>query len=188
VDDGQALHVNDFDRREGGVTGMADKTNFTADEWKLILESVVMVSVAITAADPSGLLGLLKEGFAGGSTLAKAKMDPGTNSLIKAVVDDFGTSEGRAIAQDGVKQKLSGKQPAEIKGLCIETLQRAAAVVDAKAPADAPAFKSWLRELSQNVAEAASEGGGLFGIGGVQVSDAEKATLAEIASALKLAA
>lgn len=32
--------------------------------------------------------------------------------------------------------------------------------------------------------EAATEGGGLLGLGGVQVSDAEKATLDEISSAL----
>jgi hypothetical protein len=57
-----------------------------------------------------------------------------------------------------------------------------------KAPADAAAFKRWLREISEHVAEAASEGGGLFGVGGVQVSDAEKATIKEISSALKLAA
>lgn len=167
---------------------MADKSNFTPEEWKLVLESVVMASLAVTAAEPSGLFGLVKEGFAGGNTLAQAKMDAGTNPLIKAVVDDFGTSEGRSLAQEGVKQKISGKKPEEITAICIETLQQAGAALDAKAPDDAAAFKGWLRQLSQNVAEASSEGGGLFGIGGVQVSDAEKATLAEISGALKLAA
>jgi hypothetical protein len=61
-------------------------------------------------------------------------------------------------------------------------------VVDAKAPADAAAFKGWLRQLSQNIAEAASEGGGLFGRGGAQASGTEKAMLAANSSALKLAA
>ena len=59
--------------------------------------------------------------------------------------------------------------------------------MDAKAPGDAAAFKGWLRQISQHVAEAATEGG-FLGIGGVPVSDAEKATLKEILSALKLAA
>jgi hypothetical protein len=58
-------------------------------------------------------------------------------------------------------------------------------VVDAKAPDDSAAFKDWLRQISQHVAEAAKEGG-FLGIGGVLVSDAEKATLAEISSALGL--
>jgi hypothetical protein len=62
------------------------------------------------------------------------------------------------------------------------------AVVDAKAPDDAVAFKGWLRQINQHVAEAATEGGGFLGVGGVPVSYAEKATLTEISSALKLAA
>jgi hypothetical protein len=60
------------------------------------------------------------------------------------------------------------------------------AMLDAKAPADAPAFKDWLRHISKHTAEAASEGG-LLGFGGVQVSEAKKATLAEVSTALGLA-
>jgi hypothetical protein len=166
---------------------MADKSNFTPDEWKLLLESVTMAGIAITAAEPHGLWGLLKESFAGGSALVQAKLDPGANPLIKAVVADFETSEGRSIARDGLKAQLTGCKPAEIKAKCIETLRQAGTVVDAKAPGDAAAFKGWLRQISQHVAEAAKEGG-FLGIGGVPVSEAEKATLTEISGALKLAA
>ena len=74
--------------------------------------------IAVTAADPSGLWGLLKESFAGGTVLAKAKMDPGTNALIKAVVADFSTAEGSA-ARDGLKNTFKGSKPAEIKDKCI---------------------------------------------------------------------
>jgi hypothetical protein len=62
---------------------MADKSSFTADEWKLLLESVMMASIAITAAEPHGLWGLLQESFAGGAELAKAKMDPGADASLK---------------------------------------------------------------------------------------------------------
>lgn len=165
---------------------MADKSNFAPDEWRLLLESVMMASIAVTAAEPHGLWGLLQESFAGGTELAKAKMDPGANSLVKAVVADFGTAEGRSVARDGLKVKLTGTTPAAIKTQCIDTLRQVGTLVDAKAPADSAAFKGWLRQISQHVAEAAKEGG-FLGIGGVAVSDAEKATLAEIASALKLA-
>ena len=40
---------------------MADKTSFTKDEWTLLLESPMIAGMAITAAEPSGLWGLLKE-------------------------------------------------------------------------------------------------------------------------------
>jgi hypothetical protein len=164
---------------------VADKTAFTSDEWKTLLESVMATGLAVTAAEPSGLWGLLQESFASGKMLAKTKMDTGFNPLIKAVVDDFATSEGRTVTRDGLKENLSGKKPAEVKIACIEILGKVAGILDAKAPVDATAFKSWLREISQSVAQASTEGG-FLGIGGVAVSDAEKATLAEISSALTL--
>jgi hypothetical protein len=101
---------------------MPDKSNFTPDEWKLLLESVMAAGIAVSAAEPSGLWGLLKESFASGSALLKAKMDLGADALIKAVVADFETAEGRSTARDGLKEKLTGVKPAEIKAKCIETL------------------------------------------------------------------
>jgi hypothetical protein len=166
---------------------MSDKSNFTPDEWKLLLESVTMAGMAVSAADPSGLWGLLKESFAEGKELMAAKTDPRTKPLIKAVVADFETSQGRSIARDGLKEKLGGLKPAEITARCIETLGQAGILVDAKAPDDAAAFKGWLRQISQHVAEASKEGG-FFGGGGGPVSDNEKATLQDISSVLKLAA
>jgi hypothetical protein len=65
-------------------------------------------STAITAAEPSGLWGILKESFARGTELAKAKMDPGTDALITAVVNDFRTAEGRSVTRDGLNAKLKG--------------------------------------------------------------------------------
>ena len=166
---------------------MPDKSNFTPDEWKLLLESVMTAGIAISAAEPSGLWGLLKESFAEGKALMTAKLDPGADALIKAVVADFETADGRSIARDGLKEKFTGSKPVEIKAKCIETLRQAGAVVDAKAPNDAAAFKGWLRQISQHVAEASTEGG-FLGFGGVPVSESEKATLTEISSALRLAA
>jgi hypothetical protein len=116
-----------------------------------------------------------------------AKADPAAKPLIKALVADFETAEGRGTARDGLKQKLAGLKPAEITAKCIETLGQAGAVVDAKAPDDAAAFKAWLHQISQHVAEASREGG-LFGAGSGPVSDKEKATLQQISTALKLAA
>lgn len=162
---------------------MADKTSFTQDEWALLLRSPMNAGMAITAAEPSGLFGLLKESFAGGAAIAHAATDPNANPLIKAVVSDFQTSDGRATAHDGLKAELANVQAAEIKTRTIDSLRQVATVLAAKAPGDADAFKGWLREISQKTAEAASEGGSWFG-GGVQVSDAEKATLGEISGAL----
>jgi hypothetical protein len=160
---------------------MATKTDFTPDEWKLLLESVMTSGIAVTAAEPSGLWGTLKESFACAQTMASGKGAP--SELIKAMVADLGTSEGRGVARDGLREKLKGSKAADIKARSIEGLRQASALLDAKAPQDAAAVKGWLRQISLNVAEAASEGG-FMGFGGVPVSEAEKATLAEIDAAL----
>ena len=107
--------------------------------------------------------------------------------MIKAVVADFETTEGQRTARDGLREKLATGNPAAIKAQCIETLRQARALVDTKASGDAALFKGWLCDISQHVAEASKEGG-FLGFGGVLVSDAEKATLTEISSALGLTA
>lgn len=130
-------------------------------------------------------MGSIEGKLAGGTELAKANIDPGANALIKAVVADFGTTDGRSIARDDLKEKLTGGKPADIKAKCVDTLRQVSALVDSRAPGDAAAFKGWLRQISQHVAEAATEGG-FLGIGGVAVSETEKATLAEISGVLGL--
>src|SRR5262245_57045598 len=134
--------------------------------------------------EPNGLLGKLKEAVASSSTLAKAKSDPGANQLIKAVVAHFETKEGRAAVQEALRKQLAGaKKPGDVVQSSLANLKEVSAILNAKAPQDAAGFKAWLQTMSKNVAEASSEGGSL-GIGGVQVSDAEKATLADISKAL----
>jgi hypothetical protein len=162
---------------------MANKASFTPEEWTLLLEAPMLAGMAVSAAEPSGLFGMLKESFATGKLLVQAKSDVAANELVKAVAADYETAEGRKAASEGLRAKLGGGQPADLKAKALDGLRQVAALLAAKAPADAAAFKAWLSHVSQSVAEAASEGG-FLGFGGVKVSEAEKATLAEIATAL----
>ncbi len=86
-------------------------------------------------------------------------------------------------ARDDLRAKLSDSKPPEIKSKAIESLREVSALLAAKAPGDFVAFKDWLRQISQRTADAATEGG-LLRFSGVAVSEAEKGTLADIASAL----
>ena len=74
-----------------------------------------------------------------------------------------------------------------LSGDCVQrtlaALGEVAAILDAKTPGDAAAFKAWLSEISQKVAEASVDGA-FLGFGGARISDAEKATLGDIAKAL----
>jgi len=163
---------------------MANKQSFKPDEWTKILESTMLAGMAVSAAEPSGLWGALKEAFASSSALAAAKTNAGSSELVKAVVADFETKEGRTAVQEALRQHLAGAtKPADVVERSLANLKEVSAILNAKAPQDAASFKAWLQTISQNVAEASSEGG-FLGIGGAKVSDTEKATLADISKAL----
>ena len=159
---------------------MVNKTDFAPVEWRKLLESPLLAGFAISAADPSGFIGSLQEAFADARALAEAKASSGGgNELIKAVVEDLLTSSGKHDAREGVRTVIQGAELAQMKDRALAELKSTAAILDAKAPADAQAFKSWLA----HIAEAGTEGG-FLGFGGVKVSEKEKATLAELNQAL----
>ena len=78
---------------------MATKTNFSTEECTQILSSPMIAGMAITAADPSGVWGLLKEGMASSWSLLGARQNAQANALVRAVAEDFGTSESRKSAR-----------------------------------------------------------------------------------------
>jgi hypothetical protein len=81
----------------------------------------------------------------------------------------------------------SSHKSSATRGRSIAELGAVSRILQTKASEDAAAFKGWLQEVAQKAAEAGTEGG-FLGFGGVAVSEAEKATLAEISSALNRAA
>lgn len=166
---------------------MANKQSFSPEEWSKVMESVALSGMAVTAADPSGLIGLLQESFASANSLIKAKSDAGAGELIKAVVAEFETSEGRSGVREALKARFKDAKPAEVSQRSIAALREVSALLDSKAPQDAAAFKQLLSTISSNVADAAKEGS-VLGFGGEKVSEAEKATLTDIAKVLGVAA
>jgi hypothetical protein len=71
--------------------------------------------------------------MASARALVQAKADPNADALVKAVAGEFETSEGRGLAQDGVKQVVSGaKAPAEIVSKALDSLKAVSALLDAK--------------------------------------------------------
>ncbi len=162
---------------------MAKKTDFSPEQWSAILQAPLLAGFAISAADPSGLIGTLQEGMASAKALASAKSDPAADELVRAVVDDLMTPEGRTSAREGVKLLIQGAKMAELKIRALEELRSTAKIVDAVCPLEAKPFKNWLISIANLVAEAGTEGG-VLGFGGEKVSDLERATLVEISNAL----
>ena len=162
---------------------MATKSDFTAEEWGKLLSSPMIAGMAITAADPSGVWGLIKEGMAGGWALVEARQNAQANPLVKAVAEDFATGDGRAAARAELQARFGGADLVKLKHIALSELKSVSTILATKAPNDAAAFRTWLQGVAEKAAEAGTEGG-FLGFGGVAVSDSEKATLSEISAAL----
>lgn len=162
---------------------MADKSAFAPEQWDKILQAPLLVGFAVSAGDPGGLIGALQESMASARALAAARADGGAAALVRAVVDDLLTPEGRTTAREGVRSLIQGAALPEIKEKALAELRATAGFLDAVAPEEAGAFKNWLVHIAELVAGAASEGG-ILGFGGEKVSEPERAALAAIAAAL----
>ena len=160
---------------------MAVRDAFTAAEWARVVAAPMLAGIAVTAAEPGGLWGAVKESVAVAGALREGKA--GADPLVAEVAAAYETSEGRETARAALKSQARGKAPAAVVEAAVAELAAVAGLVAAKAPGDAAGFRDWLKAVAARVAEAGAEGG-FLGFGGEKVSAAETATLDRIATAL----
>jgi len=164
---------------------MANKADFTPEEWKLIVGLPQVASLYLALASPSGPVGVAQEMFASTKGIVEAIKSSSGNTLIDAVAADI---REKAEKREKIEPPLEmSRDPNEIKAQCLQACRDVAGFVAQKAPADAAGYKEWVYQAAQNSANAAREGG-FFGIGGEKVSEAETAALKEIAAALDVSA
>ncbi|MBU1211205.1 MAG: hypothetical protein KJ587_08025 [Alphaproteobacteria bacterium] len=160
---------------------MAVQQDFTPEEWAEIVSAPLFASVAVSAAEPGGLWGTLQEGYANASSIVGGRSHD--IALVRDVVGSLSTADGRQLAQDRLKARISDRQREQIVTACLAGLEDIGRIAEAKAGKDAAGFKAWIRDSAVAVAEAANEGG-FLGFGGEKVSKKERATLQQISSAL----
>jgi hypothetical protein len=158
---------------------MSTKSDFTEDEWTVVVRSPIVAGMAITLADPGGPIEVVKE------TSAVLKFAAGSSSeqrddLVGEVARDMrGLVEERKNPAGEFKPRgaMAGKE-------IVDEISRANEIVSAKAaPEEAEAFRAWIMECAQRAADAAKEGG-FMGFRAERVSQGEKEMLAQLGSAL----
>ena len=161
---------------------MARKTDFTTEEWKMIVAAAPMVGLAVTCASPNGPWGVLKEMLSMGIAMEEMLQKGSSNQLIAELAADLKERQTKPEPPQGIKD------PEQAKELALNHIRAVNDIVGRKDKADeADEFKKWLLAVGERVAEASNEGG-IFGIGGERVSEAEKNVLRQIAFALGLPA
>jgi hypothetical protein len=110
-------------------TAMANKNDFTPEEWTKVVESIIAAGIAVSAVDPSGWWGTLKEAAAGTPALAAVKRDPNSNELIKAAVADFERSNDGSIL--AMRERFAQAEPTECVQRSLASLREVSAIVQA---------------------------------------------------------
>lgn len=160
---------------------MTTKSDYPSEEWTTLLQAPANAATYVITADMS-VMGALKEMKALGKAVEKQSAPEAAQELVSSLVADL---------KEKTKNKESVDAPqiedsSQARQIILEGLGRSAKLVEERGTSEeAAGFKQWLRDVAQTVAEADKEGSH-FGIGGVRVTDKEKAALAEIESALGL--
>ena len=162
---------------------MSLKTNLSPEEWEDVLQAPFIAGFAITAADPSGLIGAVQESSGMAKTLQSAVDETAQDDLAGAILAELKSSEGRGRMREGMKALIKGRKPAEASEMAVQKLATILTSVRTKSPSDYDALASLIMAVANNVAEAAKEGG-FMGFGGEPVSEAETKTLNDIEAAI----
>lgn len=155
---------------------MTTKADFTQQEWESLMEAPVLAGLYISLASPS-LAGSIGESMAVAKTIVATVKQGTSDALLGALLADLQNRDTAKLA----RPELNTRKPDEVKQEVVTDLRHAMQIAEQKAsPAEKQGFGQWLYEVAENVANASKEGG-FLGMGGVRVSDAEKAALAELA-------
>jgi hypothetical protein len=143
---------------------MTGKTEFTLEEWELVLVGPPSAGLIVVTAQRGGVF---RETFAIGKAYAEARREHGASQLLDEIV-------GARYERDHTRYR-SAK---EMKRGGLQNLRDATTLIEQKAtPEELAAYKRFVLTVADKVANAHREEG-------VDVSAAEQAAIDEIAAAL----
>ncbi|PZS31958.1 MAG: hypothetical protein DLM58_10850 [Pseudonocardiales bacterium] len=150
---------------------MTRKADFNAEEWSTIVAGPLYAGMCVISADRGGTV---RESLALGRVYQEARTRHGESELLDELVKSPPSFDPDELRAGG----------GNIASVASERLREAMQILAAKAtPDETDAYKRFVMTVAQAVASAHKEGG-LLGIGGKQISDAENQALDEISTAL----
>ena len=143
---------------------MTNKSDFSDDEWRLVLEAPPSAGLIVVTAQPGGML---RETIAMAKAYVEARQQHGESELLDEIV-----------AAKPERDHTHYHSPEELKKQGLQHLRDAVAVLERKAtPVEVDEYRRFVVNLANKVAAAHREQG-------QAVSDSEQAAVGEITAAL----
>jgi hypothetical protein len=158
---------------------MSTIKDYSAEEWQAISAAPAAAGLFITLSDASGPLGIAKEALTVGRTIMESASDSAPE-----IVRTLAESVKSGATRPALPAIPTGNRAQTIEAL-IALLKTAVRAVEAKSPAEAEPYKTWLASVAGKVAQASKEGG-FLGMGGTVVSPDEEEALRQLSEVLDL--
>jgi len=156
--------------------------DFGPEEQRLLLASLEAAAVVISASSPGRKEETTSEGFAAASFVLDNRADYVGNTLVSSVILAL---EERLRSGERFPDYVEVASVPGARESSLGILRSVVELLDATAtPEEAAGYKDWLSRIASAAATAGREDQGFLGRGGVQVNDAERAALQEIAAVL----
>jgi hypothetical protein len=150
---------------------MTSQYDFTDEEWTLIVETPVLVGMAVAQAEDSGFVGSIRERRALSAELGDGAAG---NSALGLV------AQAAAADTSEVFNRLKGVAPDALAGDAERDCRRLIEVLGRTAtPDEVEAFAQWILDVAEEVARAATEQGSRVSPGEVDVLQRVRAALGQ---------
>jgi hypothetical protein len=150
---------------------MTKRADFNAEEWATVVNGPLYAGMRVIAADRGGTM---RETLAMGRVYQAARERHGESELLDELLKSPPSIDPEHM------RELGG----DVTAIAPQQVRDAMSVLEAKAtPGEVDAYKKFVMTVAQAAAGAHKEGG-ILGIGGQQISDAENQALDEISVAL----
>lgn len=144
---------------------------FSDDEWGLLVGLPQAVLTAAIAVESDGSRRTKAEGAAGHEALSAGRQS--ASPLVAAVAGELVSRVGDPEAGEELPV-ISPSDPAKLVDDVLDRAGQAAALLPKRVDSgEAGAYKHWLVSIAEQVVSAASSGG-VLGLGGEQVTEAER--------------
>jgi hypothetical protein len=148
---------------------MTDKADFTADEWKLVLEGPPSAGMIVVTAQRGGMF---RESISMAKAYTEARKQHGQSELL----DELTSAKPHV-------DHTRFRSAEELTEHYLQQIRDAVALVEQKAAAEeVEDYKHFVLNLAEKVASAHREG--FLGLSGERVSDAERAAVEKVAATL----
>jgi hypothetical protein len=150
---------------------MTKRADFNAEEWATVVNGPLYAGMRVIAADRGGTM---RETLAMGRVYQAARERHGESELLDELLKSPPSIDPEHM------RELGG----DVTAIAPQQVRDAMSVLEAKAtPGEVDAYKKFVMTVAQAAAGAHKEGG-ILGIGGQEISDAENQALDEISVAL----